>query len=312
MVPDPEPLAGWTFADFCLWVYVLVDEVWPRIAPALHRPGPPPACADQELVAMLLIGECCGWDRETEFASRWAAHRALFPRQPERSRLNRRRRQLQDAVNEARRLLLAGLDLAQLPGCVLDSLPVPVLAFARSRRARRVEWQTHGAAFGRVPSKGETIFGYRLYLLVTRDGVIRDFVLAPANLAEVAVGGALLEAQAGLEVLGDKAFVSAPLQRRLREERGVALLTLPRRNQTRRVSAAGRRAFAALRRVVETVNSQLAVQFKLQVNHARTFAGLAARLHSKLAAHTVCLCLNRRLGRPDVLQIKDLAFPPPN
>jgi IS5 family transposase len=301
-----------TFEDFCLCVYVLVDEVWPAIAPALRRPGPPPACSDQELVAMALVGECCGWDQETEFASEWAKHRALFPRQPERSRFNRRRRQLQDAINAVRRLLLAGCDLAADRLGVLDSLPVPVLAFATSRRARRVDWQGYGAAFGRVPSKGQTVFGYKLYLLVTANGLIRDFALAPANLAEVAVGGALLEAQTDLEALGDKAFGSAPLAARLAEERGVTLHTLPRRNQRRRVAAAGRRAFAAVRRVVEAVNGQLADQFKVEVNHALSFGGLCARLISKLTAHTLCVCLNRRLGRPDVLRIKDLAFPPPN
>lgn len=301
-----------TFEDFCLCVYVLVDEVWPQIAPALRRPGPRPACADQELVAMVLIGECCGWDTETELASEWGKHRDLFPRQPERSRFNRRRRQLQSAINQVRRLLLAACPLALDRLAVLDSLPVPVLAFAGSRRVRRVEWQAHGAGFGRVPSKGETIFGYKLYLLVTANGLIRDFALAPANLAEVEVGGTLLETQAGLEVLGDKAFVSAPLARRLAEERGVALRTLPRRNEKRRVSAAGRRAFAAIRRVVETVNGQLAEQCKIAVNHALTFGGLCARLISKLTAHTLCVCLNWRLGRPDVLQIKALAFPPAN
>jgi hypothetical protein len=311
MVPNPEA-APWTFEDFCLWVYVLVDELWPRIAPALRRPGPPPACSDQELVAMVLVGECCGWDEETAFASRWAEHRDPFPRQPERSRLNRRRRQPQGAVNQLRRLLLAGLDFAADRLCILDCLPVPVLAFAASRRARRVDWQGYGAAFGRVPSKGQTIFGFKLALLTTANGVVRDFALAPANLAEVEVGGALLEGQADLTVLGDKAFVSAPLARRLREERGVALLTLPRRNQARRVSAAGRRAFAAVRRVVEAVNGQLVDQFKIQLNHALSFSGLCARLYSKLTAHTVCLALNRRLGRPDVLRIKDLAFPAPN
>jgi IS5 family transposase len=301
-----------TFEDFCLCAYVLVDEVWPRVAPALRRPGPPPACSDQELVAMVLVGECMGWDEETVFVSEWAKHRGLFPRQPERSRLTRRRRQLQGAVNAVRRLLLAGCDLAADRLGVLDSLPVPVLAFAASRRARRVEWQAHGAAFGRVPSKGQTIFGYKLYLLVTANGLILDFALAPANLAEVEVGGALLEGQTDLEALGDKAFVSAPLARRLREERGVTLHTLPRRNQRRRVSAAGRRAFAAVRRVIETVNGQLTDQFKVEVNHALSLGGLCARLISKLTAHTLCVCLNWRLGRPDVLRIKDLAFPPPN
>ncbi|HEU5103152.1 MAG TPA: hypothetical protein VFU22_29225 [Roseiflexaceae bacterium] len=39
------------------------------------------------------------------------------------------------------------------------------------------------------------------------------------------------------------------------------------------------------------------------------FWGLCARLYTKLAAHTLCLYLNRLLGNPDRLRIKALAFP---
>jgi hypothetical protein len=36
---------------------------------------------------------------------------------------------------------------------------------------------------------------------------------------------------------------------------------------------------------------------------------LTARLLTKLTAHTVCVYLNRLLGKPAVLHIKELAFP---
>ncbi len=312
MVPNPALPDGWTFEDFCLWMYVLIDELWPQLVPALRRPGPTPRCRDQELVTMAVVGECCGWQRETDLISRWAEHRALFPHQPERSRFHRRRIQLAEAINAVRALVLADLDFALDHQCVLDSLPIPVLTFATSRRQRRHEWQIFGAAFGRVPTKGITIFGYKLYLLVTLNGLIRDFVLAPANEAEVTVGGELLEEHADLAVLGDKAFLSAPLRAHLRATCGVRLTTLPRRNQQPQVPAAVRHTFAAARRVIETVVSQLAEQFHIETTQARTFSGLCARLLTKLTAHTLCVALNRRLGRPEVLQIKALAFPPAN
>ena len=40
-----------------------------------------------------------------------------------------------------------------------------------------------------------------------------------------------------------------------------------------------------------------------------TFWGLCTRLISKLTAHTLCIYINRLLGKPDFLQIKALAFP---
>ena len=37
--------------------------------------------------------------------------------------------------------------------------------------------------------------------------------------------------------------------------------------------------------------------------------GLCTRLYAKLTAHTLCIYLNRLIGKPDFLRIKSLAFP---
>ena len=60
--------------------------------------------------------------------------------------------------------------------------------------------------------------------------------------------------------------------------------------------------------IVETVNGQLTEQLRLAEHHAHTFRGLCARLYTKLAAHTLCVYLNRLSGVPDCLQIKALAL----
>lgn len=312
MVPDAVAPCPWTFEDFCLWVSVLVDDCWQRIGPLCRRPGPAPRCSDPELTTMALVGEGKGWHEETVLLSEWAAHRDLFPRQPERLRFNRRRRQLQGAINQLRRLVLAACDFAADRLCVLDRLPVPVVRFHLVPAANRAEWQAHGASFGKVPSKKATIFGDKLSLLVTANGLIRDFALAPANVPELVAGTELLEEHVDLEVLGDKAFISAAGQARLAGENGRSLRTLPRRNQREQPTATAARALNALRQVVETVNSQLAEPFGVEVNHAQSFWGLCARLATKPTAHTLCLHLNRLPAKPEVLHIEALAFPRPN
>lgn len=306
------PNAVTTFEDFCLWTYVIVDELWPQIAPHCRRPGPAPVCADSELVTMALVGECTGWAEETVFVSEWAKHRDLFPHQPSRTRFNRRRRQLAGAINQLRRLILGVCDLATERRCVLDSLPVPVIRFHLVPAGARASWQSYEARCGKVPSKQITIFGYKLYLLVTLNGLILDLVLAPANVLELRAGIELLEEHTDLDVLGDKAFISAPAQAALATENRLVLRTLPRRNQRVQVPAAVRRTLNAARQIAETVNSQLAEQFHIEVNHAQSFWGLTARLSTKVTAHVLCVYLNRLLGNPDVLQIKALAFPKPN
>ncbi len=118
------------FDDFCLWMYCLVDEMMQPLQPLLHRPRPAPTTgSDSELLATALIGECRGWDQETELLANFARHRDLFPRQSEQSRFNRRRRNLMPVFNLVRCAMLRVLDVAQETLTVIDSLPIPVVNF---------------------------------------------------------------------------------------------------------------------------------------------------------------------------------------
>ena len=71
------------------------------------------------------------------------------------------------------------------------------------------------------------------------------------------------------------------------------LVTLPRRNQKRQLSAAARRLINGVRQITETVNGQLVEQFHTETNHAYSLQGLCARLYTKLTAHTPCIKLKR-------------------
>jgi hypothetical protein len=93
-------------------------------------------------------------------------YRHLFPVQPERSRFNRRRRNLWCAINHIRQLTLAVLELAQDKQCVIDSLPLPVMQF-HLVPASTGDWDAYGATFGKCATKKQTIYGYRLHLLIT-------------------------------------------------------------------------------------------------------------------------------------------------
>jgi hypothetical protein len=296
------------FDDFCLWVFVIVDDIWQTIAPLFQRPGPKPLCSDSELLSMALIGECRGWSLETNMLSQWHEHRDLFPNIPTQSRFNRRRRNLMYAFNLIRQIILQSLDVAQDQQCVIDSLPLPVVQFYLVPTATG-DWRAFGATFGKVPSKKQTIFGFKLHLLITMGGVILDFELVPANVPDLQVGFEMLCEHSDLTVLGDKAYISAPKAAELLSRNRIRLLTLPRSNQKARVSPEERSLHNGVRQIIETVNHQLSELLQIEINHAHTFWGLCTRLYSKLAAHTVCIYINRLLGKPDFLQIKSLAFP---
>src|SRR2546430_7916795 len=66
------------FDDFCLWMYVMVDDIWQQIEPLFKRPGPAAECSDSELLTMALVGECREWDTETTLLSQGSEHRDLF------------------------------------------------------------------------------------------------------------------------------------------------------------------------------------------------------------------------------------------
>ena len=296
------------FEEFCTWVFVIVDDTLKQIEPLLKRPGPKPKCKDSELIAMCLIGECRGWHMETELLSYWKQYQHLFPHIPSQSRFNRRRRNLMQVVNLIRTILLHSLDLSQDRQCMIDSLPIPVVQFHLVPSSTG-DWRAYQATFGKAITKKQTIFGYRLHLLVTMSGVILDFELTPANCSDLAAGFELLCEHTDLEVLGDKAYISATIAAELREKNRITLHTVPRSNQKKRVSEYFKHLHNRIRQLIETVNGQLSGQFAIEKNFAHSFWGLCTRLYSKLTAHTLCIYINRLLGKPDFLQIKSLAFP---
>lgn len=296
------------FSDFCLWMYVIVDDIWQQIGLLFDRPGPKPRCSDSELISMALIGECRGWNLETEMLSQWQEYRHLFPNIPSQSRFNRRRRNLMYAFNLIRQVVLKSLDIAQDGQCVIDSLPLPVVQFYLVPGSTG-DWRAFEATFGKVPSKKQTIFGFKLHLLITLGGLILDFELAPANVTDLEVGFELLCEHTDLTVLGDKAYISAAKAAELCACNRIRLVTLPRSNQKVQLPPHQRAFLNGIRQMIETVNHQLSEMFQIEVNHAHTFWGLCTRLYTKLTAHTLCIYINRLLGKPEFLQIKNLAFP---
>ena len=179
------------FEDFCTWMYAIIDDIFRQLGPLFKRPGPKPECSDSELITMAIVGECRGWDVETEMLSYWQEHRDMFPNIPSQSRFNRRRRNLMLAFNLIRRSVLQMLDLAQERQGVIDSLPIPVVQFYLVPGSTG-DWKAHGATYGKVPSRNETIFGYKLHLLITVGGLILDFELAPAHATDLKVGFEML------------------------------------------------------------------------------------------------------------------------
>jgi hypothetical protein len=290
-----------TFADLCTALYVLVDDLYAIVAaPADHRPGPRSDCSDSEVITLTLMAELVGLDEEKRFLAYVRRHHlALFPQLPERTRFNRRRRRLIEVTNRIRRLLQAAtwrlLTPAERALGVIDSVPVPVVGFHHARDRHR--WLGE-ATYGVVPAKKQTLYGFKLHLLIGQCGLLLDFALAPAHHRDDAFIEQLLADNADWTVLGDKGYIGAAVAALLAWRNNLRLLTPKRKNQHEQLPADLAAAISHFRQIIETVNSQLVDQFHLQRNRAKCLGGFCARVMAKLTAHTIGVYLNLLLGRP--------------
>lgn len=305
-----------TFDDFCLWMYVMIDDWYQQASEVGKRSGPAPTtCSDSELLTMVLVGECVGWQEETELWLQWRRHAELFPKLPSLSRLNRRRRQLAPSLQWLHQFILSRLAWANDPLLLLDGVPLAVVSRAHAAHASS-EWRVHHASYGYSHTKRLPFFGYYVHLLVTCSGVILDWIVTPASTADVVAGDDLLQHTptplSERSILADKGYTSAALHQRAWTTRGVRLLVLPKRGM--RAAALLplrlRRRFARLRQRVETLNSQLVQQFDIERTSAHSFWGMTTRLRAKLTAHLCCVYYNWLSGASldDALHIKHLAF----
>jgi hypothetical protein len=287
-----------SFDDFCLWMYVMIDDWCQQEQRQLRRAGPKPSTSsDSEVLTMVLVGECCGWHAETALLQQWQRRGDLFPRLPSLSRFNRRRRNLAGCLAHLHQFVLRQLAWANEPLLLLDSVPLAVVSRARGRRGSN-DWRLHDADYGYSHTKRLPFFGYRLHVLATCSGVILDWVLTNPKIADVAAADDLLQRTPtplqGRWVLADKGYTSAALRQAVWTGRCVRLVVLPKRGtraaQTLPLSV--RQRFSRLRQRIETLNSQLAEQFALERTYAHSFDGMVTRLRAKLTAHLCCVYAN--------------------
>ncbi len=291
-------------------IFTIVDDAMkasPDIQRALRRPGPAPQLRDSEVVTLALYQELIGEPREDHF---FRLHgRGLlpyFPRLNERSRYNRRKRDLWAAILAVRLSLQLVGDALQLGETgVVDSAPVPCVGQKRSKL--RSDF-AGSAGYGVCTSKVLRYFGYKLHAVVTLTGVVMGFLLASASPHDSQAVGELLDSMPHhlRALLGDKAYASGKLQEQLRRYHGLELLAPPKANRWKQGKPKRQRQLNRLRLICETVNGQLQEQLHLSKHYAKSFWGLLTRVAAKLTAHSVGMVVNLSLGRP-ALRLASLA-----
>lgn len=284
--------------DLLVSLYVLVDEWWQRKCPPTPRkPGRPLSLSHSEVLTLAILAQWPRFRSERDFFRFADAHlRPYFPNLLSHGQLNRRIRALAPELKALQRDLAE--TLAEPSGVyhVLDTTLVPAVVRVRAGHKGLFAGQ---AAFGRSVSKTEEwVYGFKVALSVSPEGVVTAFGLAPANCDDRPIGEFLLISDGHHAYLADKGFSSVDWERRWLEEYGALVATTPQKSARRAWPEAACRWAAGRRQLIEGVIWQLKDYFGLERHRAKTLGGLLTRLAAKVAAYTCGQLLNDRLGRP--------------
>src|SRR5438045_5029319 len=216
-------------------LFTIVDDTMKgsaMIQEALKRPGPAPRLSDSELISLAFYQELIGEPREDHFFRLHQANlRPFFPGLNERSRYNRRKRDLWSVILAVRVSLQLVLDAFQLEEtAVIDSAPVPCVSYKRGKGASDF---VGTGDYGVCSSKAMKYFGYKLHSVVSLTGLIMGFLLTPASRYDNQPVVELLDSVSHhlKQLLGDGAYNDTALQHYLEQYRSLELLAPTKVNQ---------------------------------------------------------------------------------
>jgi hypothetical protein len=289
--------------ELIIAVFCCVDDLWKELTQgkSIRRRGFQPALDDTEVITMEIVGEYRGMDADKDiwkyFRDHWLS---LFPQMPSRSTFVRQAANLWQYKQRLQQRLASQLGAFEDGVHLIDGLPIRLCCLTYAGRCRSFRGQ---AGYGYCAAKDEKFYGFRGHLLVSADGIITGFTLTPANGDEREALWDLLPEIQGL-LIGDKGYISAWLRQEL-QRYGIDLQTALRANMCDVRPKFWIRLLQTLRRLIETVNGQLAVRFHIERIRARDIWHLTSRLNRKLLAHTLCCYLNRLTGH-ELLQFDAL------
>jgi len=262
------------------------------------RPYPNrPKVPDLQIVAMAVTAEALSIDSENLLYSKLKTdYPEFYKHLPDRSNYNRRKRALRDYIDKVTSIL-GSLLITNINSNVIDSMPVPVCRYVRAKKLRILKDQPD-----LKPNRGYNhidkshYFGFKFHLLISANGVVRDYILAPASEHDVTK---LISLSSSLsnksEILGDKGYLSKSIQVNLFESKEIRVCTPLRSNMVGPTEWNGR--MNKQRKRIETLFSQLCDQMMFKRNYAKSLVGLLARISAKIAATTCLQFINFTEGK---------------
>ncbi len=267
--------------DRTLAIYCFVDDL---LKVMQHREDARCEMSDAEVITCALCAML--WFGGNFESSRSFLHSSgLMPRMLSRSRLSRRLSRLDELIEMLFHQL--GMTLKELNAesrYALDSFPVSLCDNMRSPRSRLVN-EAHYRGY--VASKRRYIYGVRVQLMVTIDGLPVEFCILPASLADVAgVAHLPFALPAAAQVAADAAYTFYEWEDTLHESEQIKLLVGRKRNSKRRDAPALHDYKQWLRHRIETVFGEITKLFPKKI-HATTLSGFILKISLFLFAYQV-------------------------
>lgn len=286
-----------TFSDLLTNIFVLVDD-WYQVEGRRYvqgKPGSQPAFSDSEVITLMLAMDFVPFPGERQFLGFMRANYLdLFPQLLDQSQFNRRARALRLLVEQLRRYWLRQLGVTDETQFLLDTKPVPVVGYKRSKRHSDF---AGSADYGCCISRNLKYFGYKLVTITTLDGLPVVYDLVPANTDERDAAETVLAYLAGCDIFADKGFIGAEWQAQVRAQTGNRLWTVKRVNQQPQNPPAFDRWLNRIRERIEGAFNEIQNTGRnLERLLAKTVLGLCTRVIAKLTSHALKYVLRRLFG----------------
>jgi len=258
----------------------------------IKKPGIRSKFSDLEVISLALVAEYMSLDSENWlFKKINSDYCDQFPLLMDRTRFNRRKRQLFHVMEEVRQKMAAQfLEFEEY--FIVDSMPLEVCKVSRERRAKICKEQ-----FENAPDKGFCaaqdfyFYGYKLQGVCSVNGVFHSIELTKASVHDATFLKEINSQLSDCVLIGDKGYLSSSLQLDLFHSANIRLETPMRTNQKNYKKQEW--VFRKTRKRLETLFSQLCDQFMIRRNYAKSFQGFKTRILAKITALTLIQFVNK-------------------
>ncbi|SDP69812.1 Transposase DDE domain-containing protein [Mucilaginibacter sp. OK268] len=270
----------------------------PFLLKARLRPGPKHRFTDTDVVTLSLTADFLGLNSENYlFASLKSDYKGCFPHLLSRRQYNDRRKRLANEINQVRNIISGKMNKTRKTQdiYVIDSMPLRICKIARQHRSTICRDDAN-----LVPqrawcaSQDEWYYGLKLNIVCTGEGVVKAFKVADPTIHDIHYLDDIGEDFRGCRIVGDKGYISKGRKQELLNDYNVHLETPPKKNQKNQKPF----IYGKVRKKIETLFSQLNVQFNIQRNFTKTIRGYLTRLYSKLCTITLLQYINKCGGKP--------------